>query len=262
MKRVKWGKACLLAATLTVLAGGQSRGEQPPVDPSQIVVIREAGKPDRRCLIEQSHPQADGKVLYFVRDLATGERLRVLDARAHRDSKGPIVGTAVPKPNDDGMLEALASSPFNDRSPHEPTTAELAGAPARTAAQANHPQADPATKTAANGESALPPVQIQLKQLKNAASPSERELAAMTLALSDARRRPEVVQAIMDAARSDAAAAVRAGCVRCLYRMSPDSPQVVAVIETMQNDANQEVSETARKAMQEISKRGENQPKR
>ena len=41
------------------------------------------------------------------------------------------------------------------------------------------------------------------KKLKDAINPSEREMAAMTLALSDARNTPEVLDALAIAAQTD-----------------------------------------------------------
>ena|ERR1051326_4871791 len=129
MKVGNWGSLVAAVATLATLGTGAAWGQYPPIDPSQIVVIREKGRPERRCLIEQAYPQPDGKALYLVRDLATGERMRVLDARTKKSNELPIVGQVVYRSNagDAEMAEALADSPVNDTSAHVPTTAELAG---------------------------------------------------------------------------------------------------------------------------------------
>jgi hypothetical protein len=259
MKRSRWGKACALAAGLGLLTSGAAWGQYPPIDPSRIVVIREAGKPERRCFIEQAYSTADGKVMYYVRDMTTGESLRVVDSRTHKNSEEPIVGTAIPKPSDASMLKALESSPFATNNTRSPTTAELAGAPSNNPASANSQKLTAPVKAIAKSDS---PVQVQLDQLKDGISPSEREMAAMTLASSNANTMPEVVKAIMESAKNDPAATVRTCCVRCLYRVSSEIPNVIPVIKSLQADPNEEVSQTARKAMQEIGKRDPSQPNR
>src|SRR5947209_14412579 len=111
MRRWKWGKAALIALGLV----GTAMAQQPtPGDPAKIVVIREAGKPEQRCVIEYTIPQADGKTVYYVRDVATGERLRVLDSGANKAARGPIVGQVMGRlntPSDSGMSKALESAP-------------------------------------------------------------------------------------------------------------------------------------------------------
>jgi len=259
MKRSRWGKACVLAASLGFLVNGAAWGQSPQVDPSQVVVIREPGKPDRRCFIEQAYSMPDGKVMYYVRDMATGQPLRVIDARTHKSIEGPIVGTVVPPPNDSGMVQALASSPFNNNNTRTATPAELAGSPTQSPTPANSPKSVTAGKATAKDES---PVSIQLKQLMKGAAPSDRESAAMTLAVSKAHNLPEVVKAIEESAKADAATSVRTCCVRCLYRISSENPAVVPVIKSLQADPSEEVAQTARKAMQEIGKRDSSQSNR
>src|SRR6266568_2019929 len=76
MRCWNWGKAALIALGL---AGAATAQQPTPGDPAKIVVIREPGMPEQRCVIEYTVPQADGKTMYYVRDVVTGERLRVLD---------------------------------------------------------------------------------------------------------------------------------------------------------------------------------------
>ena len=130
MNRWNWRKFSVAAAVLASLGTSVAWGESAPADASQVVVIREQGKPERRCVIEQADRQPDSKVIYLVRDLATGERLRILDGRTQKSESTPIVrpATAQRDASDAGMIEALGSSPVNDTSARLPTTAELAGA--------------------------------------------------------------------------------------------------------------------------------------
>jgi len=83
----------------------------------------------------------------------------------------------------------------------------------------------------------------------------------MVLAVSEARTLPEVVKAIMSSARHDPAASVRATCVRCLYRLSSEAPDVIPVLAECRLDPNAEVAATAAKAMEEIGKRSESAKK-
>lgn len=63
------------------------------------------------------------------------------------------------------------------------------------------------------------PVIRMIGSLRDDVMPSMREVAAMSLARSDARSRPEVVAALSEAADSDPAPSVRECCARCLAEM-------------------------------------------
>ena len=260
MRRWNWGKAALIAAGLV----GAAQAQTPtPGDPAQVVVIRETGKPEQRCVIEYSVPQADGKTMHYVRDVATGERFRVLDGRVNKAASAPIVSkhwVRLNTPNDSGMAQALASSPARDAATrHTPTAAELARSAPKAGAPAPGPKPTmPPAKPLVmlpNADDGGSPVRAQLNQLSDAIPASQREAAATVLAISDARTLPEVVKALMGSARHDPAASVRTTCVRCLYRLSGEVPDVVAVIAQCRSDPDTEVAATAAKAMEEIGKR-------
>lgn len=235
------------AVLLASFVGSSSPAEEPP-----IVVVREPGRPQQRCVIEQTLPQPDGQTVYIVRDVATGERLRVVDNRPTRTGGGPLIGKLAARltlPSDEGMSRALTSSPSQPAG-RTPTTAELAGGDAAKAEGGLKPAGPKATP-----RETVSPVEAQLNQLRRAEAPSQRELAAMTLTLSEARTIPEVVQAITKAAHEDAASSVRAMCVRCLYRLSGDVPEVAAALVALTSDAVFEVAETARLALREIDRK-------
>lgn len=63
------------------------------------------------------------------------------------------------------------------------------------------------------------PVIRMIGSLRDEVMPSMREVAAMSLARSTARSRPEVVAALSEAADSDPAPSVRECCARCLSEM-------------------------------------------
>lgn len=245
-----WRKAWATAAMAGVLASGVLWAQSP----ESVVVIREPGKPEHRCVIESAHPQANGHVIYDVRDLATGERLRVVDTRSNK-STGPFASpsvTRMPGPSDAGMSSALTGTPF--------ANAGNAARSSTPAAQASGSKPSGIALTgmfktddAAKGVPAA--VQSQIQNLKSASTPAQRELAAMTLTISDACTSRSVVQAISQAACTDAEASVRACCVLCLYRLSSVSPDAAPVIETLTRDPNPEVAALARKAMDEIARR-------
>ena len=64
-------------------------------------------------------------------------------------------------------------------------------------------------------------VQPALRVLKEALLPSQREAAADSLCKVDWKVCPQVVDALMSAAKEDPAATVRASCVRCLVGTRP-----------------------------------------
>jgi hypothetical protein len=257
MRRSSWGKAMLAAVGIGIAVAGASRAQAPAVgDPAQVVVIREPGKPEQRCVIEFVLSQSDGKSMYYVRDIATGERMRVVDGRPNKMAGGPIVGRVVSRldtPTDRGMTSALASSPLRVApSQRISTAAELAGtAPAASGTKPKLVSSSSKPKV----QDQASPVELQIAQLKDGQGSTQREAAAMVLAVSEARTKPEVVKAIMTAARSDPAPSVRTTCVRCLYRLCGEVPDVVPVIADCRSDLNPEVSATAAKALEEIGKR-------
>ena len=132
MKRSWLGKLSLTATTLAVLAIGTVQAE----DVGQVVVIREPGKPDHRCLIERSTLQTNGSKVHDVRDLDTGERMRVLDKRTAKAIPSAVTQTAAKQtiPNDAGMTAALSASPFAPQTDEKrvPTLAEQASSAGKT----------------------------------------------------------------------------------------------------------------------------------
>jgi hypothetical protein len=78
--------------------------------------------------------------------------------------------------------------------------------------------------------------------------PSQREWAAECLARQDWRAQPQILGALVTAARVDPAAAVRAGCVRALGKMKANTLPVVQTVQSLKSDRDprvrQEVDET------------------
>jgi hypothetical protein len=80
-----------------------------------------------------------------------------------------------------------------------------------------------------------------LALLKDSLYPSHREWAADCLSRQDWRSQPEVVQALVTAAKEDPAATVRAGCVRALAQMKANTLPVVTVLQSLKADADPRV---------------------
>lgn len=85
-------------------------------------------------------------------------------------------------------------------------------------------------------------------QLRDSLLPSEREVAADRLTRADWRAEPQVIEALVAAARADPAPAVRAACVRSLGKMNVNLVPVVNVVRSLKTDSDlrvrQEVEQT------------------
>ena len=110
MKRLWWGKLSLTAAALLFLASSAVRADEA----RQILVIRETGKTDRRCQVDHSVQQANGDMVYDLHDLATSERLRVVDTRVIKTAFPLVIPASFNSvaQGDAAMIAALAASPF------------------------------------------------------------------------------------------------------------------------------------------------------
>jgi hypothetical protein len=85
--------------------------------------------------------------------------------------------------------------------------------------------------------------------LRGSLFPSQREAAADQLGQSDWRREPEVVQALVTAARSDPAPMVRACCVRTLARMRVNTMPAVSAVQELKQDADPRVRQAVEEAL-------------
>lgn len=94
------------------------------------------------------------------------------------------------------------------------------------------------------GAPATTPQQL-VNALQNALYPSQRERAAESLAKCDCKAHPEVVDALVLAAREDPAATVRSACVRCLGKVSANSPGVTTALQALRTDTDPQVRQAA-----------------
>src|SRR5262249_28899724 len=76
--------------------------------------------------------------------------------------------------------------------------------------------------------------------LRDSLLPTQRADAAEALAQHDWHKEPQVVDALLKAAKEDPAPLVRAECVRSLGRLGVNTVPVVATCEALKNDQNQD----------------------
>jgi HEAT repeat protein len=122
----------------------------------------------------------------------------------------------------------------------------MPAAPQRPLMLPPHAQA-PAVPPGAGLEYVPTPQMVAL--LRTSLYPSQREYAADCLSRQDCRNQPQVVQALVSAAKDDLAPAVRAGCVRALARLHVNTPTVVAALKAMQADPDGRVRQEVELAL-------------
>ncbi len=89
--------------------------------------------------------------------------------------------------------------------------------------------------------------------LHDSIDPEERETAAATLGACDGWSNPKVVQALVEAARSDAAPLVRAASLRSLTRMNVRTLPVATVAQALKTDPDPRVRTEAEQVIKQIS---------
>jgi hypothetical protein len=96
-------------------------------------------------------------------------------------------------------------------------------------------------------------LQSLLNQMRDSMLPSQREWAADKLAEYDWRQQPQIVDAMMQSAKDDPAASVRAGCVHTLAKMNVNTPPVIATIRSLRSDPDQRVQREASDALAKLA---------
>jgi hypothetical protein len=79
--------------------------------------------------------------------------------------------------------------------------------------------------------------------------PSEREMAVDQLVYFDWRSQPQVAAAIVEAAKNDPAATVRASCVRALAKMKVNTLPAVQTVQALKNDKDIRVRQEVEQAL-------------
>jgi hypothetical protein len=118
-------------------------------------------------------------------------------------------------------------------------------APAGYQMQMYVPQCQPMMQPAA------PDVDVQslLNQMRNSMLPSQREWAAQKLAELDCRQQPSIIDSLVESAKGDPAASVRAGCIHCLVKMNVCTPPVMAAMKYLCSDPDSRVQREASEAL-------------
>ena len=88
-----------------------------------------------------------------------------------------------------------------------------------------------------------------IEMLRNSPYPAQRELAAGYLASCDVRANPQITPALLEAAKIDPAATVRAGCVTNLMRLNVTTVAYRSVLEELRTDADPRVREAVEAAI-------------
>ncbi len=115
-------------------------------------------------------------------------------------------------------------------------------APIAPAKAAPAPQADASAAVVAEAISVL----------RDSFQPEERARAAEALGACDGWASPHVVQALIEAARTDADPPVRAACLRSLSRMNVRTMPVATVAETLRTDPDPRVRTEAEQVLKQI----------
>jgi hypothetical protein len=96
-------------------------------------------------------------------------------------------------------------------------------------------------------------IQEMLQVLKTSTYPSQREWAANNLATFDGQSHPEVVYALLAAAKGDPAPTVRAGCAYSLSRMQVTAEPVLTALRQLKSDTDPRVRLEAEKALARLA---------
>lgn len=88
--------------------------------------------------------------------------------------------------------------------------------------------------------------------LKESLFPSEREWAAEQLSEQTGPAQPQVVQSLMQSAKDDPAATVRASCVHALAHMKVGSKEVAALVQSLKADRDPRVRHEAEEAFETL----------
>jgi hypothetical protein len=104
-------------------------------------------------------------------------------------------------------------------------------------------------------DSAAPPARVEqmLGLLRTSVFPSQREWSAMYLAAVEWRTNPQILPALVGAAREDPAPTVRAACARCLGRMNANSDLVAGTLQGLRSDGDAAVRQAAEESLARLA---------
>jgi hypothetical protein len=194
----------------------------------------------------------------------------------HSSPPSSAVPAVEPSP---ATMPQLAASPVVVRQPvavtePPPATAGTSGAPVeqQPAGASPYPVVpQPPVYAAATRQVAVrteagfangvaPGVPATLEMLSHAVNPMQREWAADNLAEANWRSNPEVVTALLKAAREDSVGLVRAACVRSLAKMHINTVPVVQTIQALKTDTDPRVRHEVEQALSRLQAEGVTSP--
>jgi hypothetical protein len=233
----------------------------------QVVIIREAGKPDKRCMVVKSIPQPDGSVLHEVQNTATGEHLRVID---HRSPKAAAPHTLASQPRDKTRMPTPAELAASSMTPSNRVFSEhdnwLKGTTTTVAAPSTVPCIPNLISAASSNWPAMEEPEASaarhIQLLRSSPDAARRETAALALAGSESRKKTEVIDALASGAKSDPDAAVRICCLRCLCQLGKDVPQVIPTIQELEADSDEMIHQIAHNAILDLVPQTMQRPQR
>ena len=103
-------------------------------------------------------------------------------------------------------------------------------------------------------------IEQMMYMLRTSVHPSQREWAANNLATFDWRMQPQVVQALLMAARQDPAPTVRASCAYNLARLKVNGEPIRATLQQLKTDTDPRVRAEAEQALALLAPTGGSQP--
>jgi hypothetical protein len=243
----RWSLAAIVLCAGLAQAGSPSSVKKS--DDDKIMTLTDNGK-SHRCQILRSYKTPSGDTAYEVKDLETGEIMTVIEnAAAVKAATTPApTSKSASKKVETASATADAADPILDAKKYngsqkvqkqladDDKAASCDGKNCKTCAKyTQQPNSAAARWFSSKPKESKPavvaavavtqpveairhpdPVIRLIGCLRDDMLPSMREVAAETLAHSDARSRPEVVVALQEAAQNDPAPSVRACCARCL----------------------------------------------
>lgn len=130
--------------------------------------------------------------------------------------------------------------------PPNPVTAAHGYAPV---AQASYGQTQPYAGQQQSQAVQNPSVQQLISVLIESPYPAQREWAAGNLATYNWRSHPQILNVLLQAARQDPAASVRAGCIYSLSRMNASTEPVMTTLQSLQTDPDPRVRHEVQQAV-------------
>jgi hypothetical protein len=134
----------------------------------------------------------------------------------------------------------------------EPTPAKETGYQKLPRTASVSPPSAPSVPTPATTEVEWLSVPKLLSVLKDSDTPAQREWAADCLAGADCKAHPEIIPAVLNAAKADASASVRIASIRTLAKVHAGGPDVIVGLNSLTSDSDANVRKEANQAVSQL----------